>query len=307
MAPTQHLRALQALELAIRHGSMQSAAEDLAITPAAVGQRIRSLEDYLGTDLLLRGRSGLRPTPAVEHALPDLQSAFAALENSTDKLDFQRVSEIHIVADPDWAELWLLPRLPAFRKAHPNILFCLNGEGDVPVRLGAPDVRVQRSPDEDGTSLFHDVYVPLCGPGNIHRIGDWDKALELEGLPLLHVEDSPADKDAVGWRQWVSRYGLRKEGIERGVHYRHMRLALDAARHDVGFLIGGLALARADIDSGALMPPYSLDQNLPAANPYRMILRDERRASPQQRKFCEWLEAEARETRLWLDASISGA
>ena len=304
MAATRHLRALQALELVIRYGSMQRAAEKLGITPAAVGQRVRSLEDYLGTDLLLRGRSGLRPTPAVQRALPDLQSAFAALERVTGKLDFQRVSEIHIVADTDWAELWLQPRLPAFREAHPNILYCLNGEGDIPLRLGAPDLKVQRSPDPDGVSLFRDVYVPLCGPGNIHRVGDWDKAMELEGMPLVHVEGQPADEDAVGWRHWINRYGLRREGIERGVHYRHMRLALDAARHDVGFVICGLALARADIDCGALVPVYPLDRNLPAANPYRMILRDEARASPQQRRFFDWLVAEARETQDWIDASV---
>ena len=65
MAAAQHLRALQALELALRYGSIQRAAADLGITSAAAGQRIRALEDYLGTGLLLRGRSGLHPTAAL--------------------------------------------------------------------------------------------------------------------------------------------------------------------------------------------------------------------------------------------------
>ena len=56
MAVTTHLKSLQALELAVRTGSFKAAAETLGITPAAIGQRIRSLEDYLGTDLLVRGR-----------------------------------------------------------------------------------------------------------------------------------------------------------------------------------------------------------------------------------------------------------
>ena len=59
MPVATHLKSLQALELAIRCGSLTGAADRLGITPAAVGQRIRALEDYLGTDLLLRGRSGL--------------------------------------------------------------------------------------------------------------------------------------------------------------------------------------------------------------------------------------------------------
>ena len=103
MTPTSHLKSLQALELALREGSLTAAAARLGITPAAVGQRIRSLEEYLGTDLLLRGRSGLQPTAALEQALGDLQIAFTALERVTQVLDFQRVAEIHVVADPDWA------------------------------------------------------------------------------------------------------------------------------------------------------------------------------------------------------------
>ena len=68
MAAVNHLRALQALELAIRKGSLKAAAVELSITPAALGQRIRALEDYLGFDLLVRGRSGIRPTKELEAA-----------------------------------------------------------------------------------------------------------------------------------------------------------------------------------------------------------------------------------------------
>lgn len=140
-APT-HLRSLQAVELAIRSGSLKAAAGRLGITPAALGQRIRELEGYLGAELLVRGRSGLQPTRQLQPALSDLHTAFAALERVAEALDFQRASEIQLIADPDWAELWLMPRLGTFRLAHPTVLFCINGTGDIPVRLGAPDICV---------------------------------------------------------------------------------------------------------------------------------------------------------------------
>jgi LysR family glycine cleavage system transcriptional activator len=63
----------------------------------------------LGTDLLVRWRSRLRPTVDLNPALNDLKVAFAALDRVTVNSDFQRVTEIHIVADPDWFELWLMP------------------------------------------------------------------------------------------------------------------------------------------------------------------------------------------------------
>lgn len=87
MRSVTHLRSLQALDLAIRAGSLKAAARELGVTPAAVGQRIRALEDYLGTDLLLRGRSGLTPTPELNLVLDDLKQAFDALERVTEALD----------------------------------------------------------------------------------------------------------------------------------------------------------------------------------------------------------------------------
>ncbi|HSF63245.1 MAG TPA: LysR family transcriptional regulator [Paracoccaceae bacterium] len=300
MTATQHLRALQALELALRHGSIQRAAEDMGITPAAAGQRIRALEDYLGTDLLLRGRSGLHPTPALEAALADLRAAFAAVERVTETLDFQRVSELHLLADPDWAELWLMPRLPAFRAAHPNIRFCINGQGDVPVRLGAPDMRILRSDDPRGSLLFSDVQVAVTGPDNMRRLGDWDQDFELEGLPLLHVDTEPGVARLPGWPDWVERFGRRREGMARGVHYRNLRLALEAVRRNVGFLICSLALARRDLAAGSVVLVYPADRHLPDVAPHRMFLRSETRASAQVRRFAEWLAVQAAETGAWI-------
>lgn len=306
MSEPRHLRALQALELAIRLGSLKSAAECLGITPAAAGQRIRALEDYLGTELLLRGRSGLRPTAAAQHALPELRVAFAALARVADKLDFQRVAEIHIVADPDWTELWLAPRLPAFREAHPAIRFCINGEGDVPLRLGAPDLRVEYSDEPGGTALFTDVLVPVTGPDNLRRIGQGDGALELEGLPLIHLQAQGAAIERPGWPQWIARYGLRREGADRGVRYRHARVALEAVRGNVGFLICGLALSRADLDQGSAVLPFPAARSLAAPWPYRMVLRDEAHASAQLRRFADWLVEQARETTAWIDGKVAG-
>src|ERR1700749_215653 len=142
MLVVSHLRACQALELALGTGSLKGAADLLGITPAAVGQRIKGLEEFLGHDLIVRGRSGLRPTPVLAQALGPLKGAFLELNNAAEALDFQRTNEIEIAADSDWVELWLRPRLAHYRKQQPNKLFCINGEGDVPLRLGRREVEV---------------------------------------------------------------------------------------------------------------------------------------------------------------------
>src|SRR5215472_13330224 len=96
-----HLRSFQALELALRTGSLQAAAEALWVTPAAVGQRIKALEDYLGIDLLVRGRSGLKPTPELSGALGHLRAAFEELDTVANLLNLQRGDQIHVAATSD--------------------------------------------------------------------------------------------------------------------------------------------------------------------------------------------------------------
>src|SRR5580698_9901390 len=121
-----HLKSLQALELALRLGSLQAAGRAMWITPAAVGQRIKALEDYLGIELVVRGRSGLRPTSELSGAIEHLRVAFQELDTVSALLNLQRGDEIHIAATSDFAELWLRPRLERFRTQHPHVLFCIN-------------------------------------------------------------------------------------------------------------------------------------------------------------------------------------
>ena len=301
MALTTHLKSLQALELAVREGSLKAAAERLGITSAAVGQRIRSLEDYLGTDLLMRGRSGLQPTRVLDQAIADLRVAFEALDRATDTLDFQRVSEIHIVADPDWAELWLMPRLPEFRDEHPNLLFCINGSGDVPVRLGSPDMRITCD-DSDGEVLYRDLLVPVTTPDNTRRIADFDTVYQMEGMPLLHIKAQLEHEDHLGWVDWFKKFGHRETGPERGVNYPNARLALDGVRQNVGFLVCNLSLVLRDIEQGTMVYPFPLSQHLVVANPYRLALRRDVKARAPVMRFAEWLRSKSRETQAGIDA-----
>lgn len=304
MPAATHLKSLQALEMALRQGSLKRAAEALAITPAAVGQRIRALEDYLGTDLLVRGRSGLQPTAELDRAVFDLKAAFAALDRVTQTLDFQRITEIHIVADIDWADLWLLPRLPKFRAENPNILFCVNGAGDVPVHIGAPDCRIAYGPPTSGDVLFTDILLPVTSPDNLRRLADWDKNMPMEGMPLLHLKEQRGDPARPGWTDWFNQHGQRREGMDRGVHYRHARLALEAVRQDVGFLVCGLSLFQEDLAAGRVLLPFPADQHIIAPQPYHLTIRETKPMRPQLQKFCDWLRNEAAQTGDWLAGTV---
>ena len=297
MAVVTHMRALQALELAIRKGSLKEAAKELSITPAALGQRIRALEDYLGFDLLVRGRSGTRATRELESALAHLSAAFRELETVTEILDFQRVNEIHITADPDWAELWLQPRLAAYREKNPNTLFCINGIGDVPVRLGESDCEVSFGrPADDGELLFHDYMLPVSSPENSRRVLAMPEADMLEGFPLLHLDCYTHDGGGIGWPEWIAKYGYRKTAPGLGIRYRRLLHALEAVYADSGLIVCGLALIKSKLDKGVVTTPFPVSKGAWSANAYSVRFRPSALRREQTEQFRSWLLEEARES-----------
>lgn len=333
MARTTHLNALQALDMALREGSLQAAAGKLGITPAAVGQRIRSLERYLDTDLILRVRSGLRPTPALQGALDDLHAPFAALDRVADSLELQRAAEIHVTADPDWSDLWLLPRLARFREAYPGILFNVNGEGDAPMRLGAPDIIVDRDPQgraANGTPLYHEIFLPVGSLENAARILDPDitrandgpplyfptgtlgdrtqmwrhsRQGSLEGFPLLHIKPRPDAPNTPGWTAWLAAYPHGRTSPERGVQYALVRNALDSVKSGAGLLLCGLSCALEALDQGTLSLPFPARESLVASHPYRVQIRPQARA--QVMRFANWIGAEAARTKTLMEAMVA--
>ncbi|MBT8460792.1 MAG: hypothetical protein KJN60_14070 [Boseongicola sp.] len=250
----------------------------------------------------MRGRSGLQPTKVLDAAIADLKIAFEALDRATSTLDFQRVSEFHIVADPDWAELWLMPRLPEFKNAHPNLLFCINGAGDVPVRLGSPDIRIATD-NFDGEPLYQDVLVPVTGPDNTRRIAGFDPVFQMEGLPLLHLRDQLESEGYPGWVNWFQTFGHRESGPDRGINYPNARLALDAVRQNVGFLVCNLSLVLSDLEKGTIVHAFPLTQHLTAERPYRMTTRSDVKNRAPVMHFVEWLQSKCRETQADVDAA----
>lgn len=305
MTAPSHLKSLQALEAALRLGSLTRAAEALAITPAAVGQRIKALEEYLGVDLLTRGRSGLAPTATLAPALAHLHAAFQELHATSDALQLQRGQEIHVAAISDIAELWLKPRLPRFQAAHPNIAFRINGEGDAPAKPRAADCELTFGPIvSDGARdiLFQDFILPIGTPENRERLARIPAAQKLEGFPLLHVDLYRDDPEAPDWADWIADNGVSRSSPERGMRFQRVGAAADAVLADAGLALCGLALLREPLETGRIVLPFPLATGRWTAHAFQVRYRPETLVRPQLRRFRAWVAEEARLTAGWLEA-----
>ncbi len=120
------LNGLRVLDAAARHLSFTRAADELAVTPAAVGQQIRALEDTLGAVLFRRTPKGLELTPEGEAGLVELRRGFLSFEESVRAMQAGQSSKSLTIAAPrDLTAKWLLPRLEAYRATDPELRFAL--------------------------------------------------------------------------------------------------------------------------------------------------------------------------------------
>ena len=120
------LNALRVFDAAARHLSFTRAADELAVTPAAVGQQIRALEDVLGVVLFRRTSKGLELTDEAQAGLGALRTGFLHFEEAVQAMQAGQSSHVYTIAAPrEFVSAWLAPRLAAFREDNPQARFVI--------------------------------------------------------------------------------------------------------------------------------------------------------------------------------------
>lgn len=229
------LNALRVFDAAARHLSFTKAADELAVTPAAVGQQIRALEDMLGVVLFRRLTRNLELTPEAERALPALRSGFLALEESVRELQsWQGSRTLTIAAPADVATHWLMPRLAEYRRSRPELaLAVVAGREPVDFTQTNVDVAIFRELPEEGALRS----VPL-GSAELVTVAAALPAPGAAGLP--RISQPGADWTGVEGRgeEWTGAAGREAGGEAAAViEVSDDALALDAA-------VAGLGAAR---------------------------------------------------------------
>ena len=223
------LNALRVFDAAARHLSFTRAADELAVTPAAVGQQIRALEDVLGVVLFRRTSKGLELTPEAAAGLDPLREGFLRFEESVEAMQAGQASDRYTIAAPrEFFAEWLAPRLARFQAATPGIQYIL-------------------SPDEhaDFTEANLDLAIRLVdGPG------------DLEGVqlaPALRVTVAAPQHSADAAGPWIDWPGAPlPDGTTPCIRAASPGQALASALAGMGRTIVPLALAENALAQGRL-------------------------------------------------------
>lgn len=295
------LEGLRFFEAASRHGSFTKAAKELCVSQAAVSHRIQALEAELSVTLFRRLTRRVELTPEGERLAEGVRGGLACIARAIGDLDKGGESgPLHVSVLPSFASRWLIPRLPRFRAAHPDIAVRVmaedhsvdlwaDGPADLAIRFGRG-----RYPSLATTPLMADRIVPVCSPALLACHGPVATVDALLDLPLLH--DSAVERDDSGsdWRSWLAYVGAEGDDarLALGPRFSHAHFAIEAALLGQGVALARTSLVGNDLASGRLVSP--LPQAAPTNFRYFLVCRPD---VAQQRKivcFRDWLLAEMR-------------
>ena len=187
------LNALRVFDAAARTLSFTKAADELAVTPAAVGQQIRALEETLGVILFRRTAKGLELTAEATRALPHLRAGFSSFEETVAALrEGQGASRLSLGCARGAIRHWLMPRLRGWLEAHPDAsVQLLPLDGPVDFSQANLDLALSYGPAPDaegvfGRKLVDEVLVTVAAPGAPARMLGWRS---MEG-PAIALPDA---------------------------------------------------------------------------------------------------------------------
>lgn len=248
------MSSLVAFEAAARHVGFKAAARELNVTPAAISHQVRALEGDLRCQLFLRHHRGVELTETGAYLLVALQRGFETMGDAVDQLR-QRSNRASVTIRVTTAvsSLWLTPKLAQFWRAHGDISVAqIVNDTDQPAEDCDLSIHYGTMPRGPGpcSILFHDRIMALGSPrfAQMHRV---EHAAGLAKLPLIHFESAVA-----GWTDWPG--WLRTLGYSGPVNHSHRVnnyvIALQAARDDMGAVLGWVGLTKPYLETGALVP-----------------------------------------------------
>ena len=285
------LLALRAFTESARLGSLKAAAEHMGVTPGAISQQIRQLEDRLGVTLLIRGRQGVQLSEAGMRLYPGLSRGFGQIESALLELEaFTQQQALTISTVPSFASTWLVPRLAGFSARHPEIEVRVESSATlVDFTRDRVDIALRHGlghyPGLESIHLMAPVLLPVASPGLLASGPLIEHPAECLNYPLLH------DTDRADWPLWLQAHGVEIDGrSRRGASYDEDLLLLRAAATGQGIALVQDSHAAEDIRDGRLL--VAVDRPWPTRFAYYAVLRKESLKRPQVQAFIEWIKGE---------------
>jgi DNA-binding transcriptional LysR family regulator len=287
------LSELAAFEAIARHRSFTRASKELFLTPSALSQRLRHLEEHLDTRLLVRTRRSVELTTEGARYLEAVREALSKLAIASERFAASRPKRLRLGIVPALASNWLIYRLRSFHQRFPNIDLDIQsaiamakidaGEVDVAIRWGKGDW-----PGLEQFKLFPDELVAVCSPGYLKEVGPLRSPADFEKAVLLRNAIQP-------WQPWFEKAGLDWPEPDQGPSFSDSTLALQSAADGHGVALGRRMLVQHLLEQGSLVQLF--DITAPIEEAFFVVYLERSLQRPEVAAFMEWIKSVAEEER----------
>jgi len=290
---------LRAFEAVARRLGFSAAGEELHLTQSAVSRQIRSLEDEVGAPLFLRGTRHVELTAAGTALLRTAAPLLHRLDTTVRQIRLARGRRrVSLATFASFASLWLLPRLPAFQQAHPDIDIRISADDQL-VDLDDPELDVAlrhcrpEAAPPGAKRLFGEMLTPVMARALVDRTPR--RAADLAGYTLL--EEDSGTGDTLSWRRWLTQAGEAQLEPARWITMNFTYQQVQAALAGQGVALARLPLITESLEREELIEPFGDGGRLASPYAYWLLRGPAENARPEVEVFAQWVLAQAALTR----------
>ncbi|WP_444913151.1 LysR substrate-binding domain-containing protein [Microbulbifer sp. PAAF003] len=233
---------LVTFDAAARHLSFKDAAQELHVTPSAVGHQIRTLEAELQTKLFIRFNRTIELTGVGREYHLKIAKALEVIRRATLDLlarDQNKTLTIHSI--PFLTNTVLAPNIKSFKALYPTV--CISIESQIArasIDPGELQVAIRYDKESNDDLCYREIsrvrISPVCAPGYLKN----DRANQIQ-----------LSTDKLGWQRWSADWGLSVEFNET-LTCDGLQPVLEMAEQGLGVAMGYFPALTPKVRSGEL-------------------------------------------------------
>jgi len=273
--------------------SFTLAAQELNVTPGAISQQIRLLEEFLEIRLFQRLNRTIVLTDAGLLLLPETRKGFEHLRDAVSQV--QRRADggpLTITSAPSFVSKWLIPRLGRFKTRHPDIDVRID-TSDRLVDFSREDIDVGIRfgngvyPELETVFLFSFDLIAVCSPDLLRDGQQLEVVSDLKKFTLLHSNYDEIDPGWPDWAMWLKVVEADEIDSTHGIFFNQSDQLFQAAVDGQGVALLANVLADPEIAAGRLVQPFST--RLPVKFNYHLVTSSHKAGLVKVVAFREWI------------------
>lgn len=267
---------LVTFDAAARHLSFKQAAEELFVTPSAVGHQIRVLEQELNVQLFTRLNRSIELTTSGKQYHRKIAKALQTLRTATHEVMQQHEqSSLLIHSFPFLVTSLLVPNLKAFKQQHPHLKIAIESQVDrSAMNSGQLEVAIRYGKQNDDDMVYQEVSPVLVSP-----VCAVDYQIDGE-ISLIELSTDPGR-----WSHWQQQHDIQLN-VSDTLVCDGMQAVIDMAEQGLGLAMGYFPALEPLIQAGKLKKP--LPQHSNQIDSLYLVYPKTHQDHPVIQAFCDW-------------------